>query len=338
MAQLRQRPAIDLRASVARVAKGGIPIRAEERLAEEVGAHARLFTSDLSVPEFLLARDADVHPISQVMGSCIYHVGQIPDYKGKTSEISIISDGHRASRRKALARLFTEAQLVGADAVVGVHLRDRMITMGSRGKGGDDGGEILEFTVVGTAVKAPWITHPKGSPIITDLSGQELWALAQDGFEPCGFLFEFCRYHVWHVTSGVGNGSVELTQASQAVETARTIASGRLLQQANQFGAEYVIGSDLKVKVKEVPCGYGGCQLDDIDIDVSWFGTGVRRIPERQAQRAHEVPQLILSMMPLGRRHDDVIEAEDDADEIEIAAEEAEEMALERDEDGGDDA
>jgi hypothetical protein len=40
-------------------------------------------------------------------------------------------------------------------------------------------------------------------------------------------------------------------------------------------------------------------------------------------------------MVPLGRRHDEVIEAEDDADEIEIAAEEAEELALERDEDAG---
>jgi uncharacterized protein YbjQ (UPF0145 family) len=336
MAQIRNRPPIDLRASLARVQAGGIPLRAQERLAEEVGAHARLFTSDLTVPEFLLARDADVHPISQVMGSCIYHVGQIPDYKGKTSEITVISDGHRESRRKALARLFVEAQLVGADAVIGVHLRDRMITMGSRGKGGDDGGEILEFTVVGTAVRAPWITHQPNQPIITDLSGQELWALAQDGFEPCGFLFEFCRYHVWHVTSGVGAGTVELTQASQAVEQARRIAADRLLRQAKDFKADYVIGSDLTVKVKEVPCGYGGCQLDDVDIDVSWFGTGVRRIPERQAERAHQIPRFILSMMPLGRRNDALIDAEDDESDIEIAAEEAEEAALERDEDGGD--
>src|SRR6185369_2355792 len=160
-------------------------------------------TSDLSVCEFLLARDAKCDPISQVMGSSIYHVGQIPDYKGKTGELTIISDAHRESRRAALSRLFQEAALVGADAVIGVHLRDRMITMGARGKGGDDGGEVLEFTVVGTAIRAPWITHEPNQPIITDLSGQELWALAQDGFEPCGFLFEFCRYHVWHVTQGV---------------------------------------------------------------------------------------------------------------------------------------
>src|SRR5207302_245134 len=163
------------RASLARVERGGIPLRAEERLGEERGPDKKLFTSDLSVSEFVLCRDAGCEPISQVMGSSIFHVGQIPDYKGKTSEIKVVSDAHR---------------------------RDRMITMGSRGKGGDDGGEVLEFTVVGTAVRASWITHPADRPIVTDLSGQDLWALAQDGFEPCGFLFEFCRYHVWHVTPG----------------------------------------------------------------------------------------------------------------------------------------
>jgi uncharacterized protein YbjQ (UPF0145 family) len=266
------------------------------------------------------------------MGSSIFHVGQIPDYKGKTSEITIISDAHRRSRQLALSRLAQEATLVGADAVVGVHLKDRMVTMGSRGKGGDDGGEVLEFTVVGTAVKAPWITHEPGKPIITDLSGQDLWVLEQDGFEPCGFLFEFCRYHVWHVAKGISTqGSQEIRAASDAVEQARRIASTKLLAQAAAHGAEYVIGSDVKITVKEVPCGYGGCELDDLDVDVSWFGTGVRRIPGEKPHQ-HQTPQLILSMMPLGRARGPTIEAEDDSRDVEIAAEEAEEAALERDE------
>jgi uncharacterized protein YbjQ (UPF0145 family) len=331
-----KRKPIDMKASLKRVAAGGIPTRAAERLAEEEGAHARLFTSDLSVPEFVLTRQAQCKPIAQVMGSSIFHVGQIPDYKGKTSEITIISDAHRESRRLALKRLAEEASLVGADAVVGVHLRDRMITMGARGKGGDDGGEVLEFTVVGTAVKAPWITHDPGAPIVTDLSGQDLWALYQDGYEPCGFLFEFCRYHVWHVTSDVSSnqGAYELGQASDAVEKARSIAANKLLKQAAQHEAEYIVGSDLTVSVKEVPCGFGGCPLDDLDVDVSWFGTGIRRIPDAKAP-VHDVPKLLLSMMPLGRRNDAVVAGEDDEDDVKIAAEEAEEAALERDEEPG---
>ena len=326
------RRAIDMAASLAQLARGGLPSRAVERLADEAGPHRRLFTSDLSVNEFLLTRDVACEPISQVMGSSIYHVGQIPDYKGATGEIAVISAAHRESRRLALSRLLQEAALVGADAVVGAHLRDRMITMGNRGKGGDDGGEVLEFTVVGTAMRAPWITHPPGQPIVTDLSGQDLWALARDGYEPCGFFFEFCRYHVWHVTKGSYGAGSELSAASDAVEQARAIAGNKLVQQAIAAQAEFVVGSDVSFKVKEVPCGFADCQLDDLDVDVSWFCTGIRRIPGTH-EAAQDVPPLMLSMMPVGRRHDEhIAQNEDDASEVEEAAREAEEAALEAEE------
>lgn len=319
-----QRKPIDIKASIERLRQGGLPQRAEERLAEE--ANQKLFSSDLSVPEFMLTHAAGCQPVAQVMGSSIYQIGQIPDYKGATSELTTISDAHREARRLALGRIQQEAALVRADAVVGIHLRERMITMGARGKGGDDGGEVIEFTVVGTAVRAPWITHPPGQPVITDLSGQDLWALYQDGYEPCGFLYEFCHYHVFHVTRtfpAVG----ELSDASDAVEAARAIAADKIARQAAQHEAEYVVGSDIKLSVKEVPCGFEECERNDLDVKVSWFATGIRRIPNRPQSTA-AVPPLLLSMIPLGRRHDDHIRAEDDADEVEEAAEEAEEAAL----------
>ena len=319
---------IDLRASMKRVASGGIPLRAEERLAEEAGPNRKLFTSDLSVNEFLLARDAGCQPIAQLMGSSIYHIAQIPDYKGKTGELTVISDAHRESRRRALSRMWQEAVLVGADAVIGAQLRERMITMGTRGKGGDDGGEVIEFTVVGTAVRAPFLTHPQGSPIVTDLSGQDLWALIQEGWEPCGFFFDFCKYHGWHVNRGTGTMG-ELTKANDCVEAARTIVIDRLTAQATQESAEFVVGSELTIDVREVPCGYAGCQLDDLDINVSWFGTGIRRIPGWNAP-AQDLPPFMLSMIPVGKRRDTSIGSdEDDASAIERAAEEAEENALE---------
>ena len=322
---------LDLATSLARVSKGGIPLRAEERLAEEAGPHSKLFTSDLSVNEFVLARDAGCHPIAQLMGSSIYHIGQIPDYKGATAELTVISDAHRESRRRALGRLWQEAALVGADAVIGAQLRERMITMGARGKGGDDGGEVIEFTVVGTAIRAPFLTHPKGQPIITDLSGQDLWALIQDGWEPCGFFFDFCKFHGWHVTSGPTGGG-EITAANKVVETARKLVTDRLNMQARAAGAEFVVGSDLTIDVREVPCGYGGCKLDDLDVNVSWFGTGVRRIPGAHVVIA-DVPPLMLSMMSVGKRRDTSLDEEDDdAAEVERAAEEAEEYALALDE------
>jgi uncharacterized protein YbjQ (UPF0145 family) len=341
MATGAPRRQIDMRESLARLAAGGLPTRATERLADEAGADRRLFTSDLSVNEFLLVRDAGCEPIAQVMGTSIFHIGQIPDYKGRTGELTVISDGHRDARRMAITRLAEEARLVGADAVVGAHLRERMITMGSRGKGGDDGGEVLEFTVVGTAVRAPFLVHPPGEPIVTDLSGQDLWALVMEGWEPCCFLFEFCRYHGWHVTAGSG-GFGELDDAKTVVDQAREIAASRMLAQAAAKQAEFVVGSDVTIKVKEVPCGFAKCTRDDLDVDVSWFGTGIRRI-SGGARAMLDVPPLMLSMLSVGRgrkaKDNEIGADEDDADEVVRAAEEAEELALEADEDAssGDD-
>ena len=44
------------------------------------------------------------------------------------------------------------------------------------------------------------------------------------------------------------------------------------------------------------------------------------------------MPPMILSMMPVGRRRTAELAAEDDAEDVKIAAEEAEEAALEADE------
>jgi len=324
---------IDMAQSLARVRQGGIPLRAEERLAEEAGPNKKLFTSDLGVSEFLMARDAGCEPIAQIMGSSIYHVAEIPDYKGKTAELTIISDAHRESRRRALARLWQEAALVGADAVIGAHLRDRMITMGSRGKGGDDGGEVMEFTAVGTAIAAPWITHAPGAPVVTDLSGQELWALAQDGFEPCGFVFDFCRYHVWHVLKDYTAGLGEVSPAQTAIDRARRSVETKIEELAAAFEAEFVVGSDVSIDIKEVPCGWEGCVLNDLDVDVSWMGTAIRRVPGFTPPEHPKTPPLILSMMPLGRRTSELFDDDDD-DDIEELAREAEEEALEADEKG----
>jgi uncharacterized protein YbjQ (UPF0145 family) len=263
------------------------------------------------------------------MGSSIFHVGRIADYKGATGEITTISQAHRDSRRLALSRCFQEAQAINADAVIGMRIQERLITIGQHGKGGDDGDEIIEFTVFGTAVRAPWITHEKGSPVITDLSGQDLWALAQDGFEPCGFLFEFCRYHVWHVLKNGISASGEVTAAHDAVEMARHMVADRLLKQAAWYKAEFVVGSDVKLDVREVPCGYKGCTLNDLDVDVSWFGTGVRRIPGWTPHEVAKVPPLILSMVPLGRKKAEIVEGDDDSEKLEEQAREAEREAAE---------
>src|SRR5436305_12529769 len=99
------RAPVDYDASLQRLRDGGIPLRAAQRLADEAGPDKKLFTSDLSTSEFLAAREADVHPIAQVMGSSIYHIGKIDDYKGSTGEVASLSSAHRSARQAALDRL-----------------------------------------------------------------------------------------------------------------------------------------------------------------------------------------------------------------------------------------
>ena len=54
----------------------GVPHDAMRRLAElQPGRAGSIFTSDLSVNEFLLVREAGFRPLGLVLGSSIYHVG-----------------------------------------------------------------------------------------------------------------------------------------------------------------------------------------------------------------------------------------------------------------------
>jgi len=123
-----------------------------------------------------------------------------------------------------------------------------------------------------------------------------------------------------------------VTSANNVVETARKIVVDRVTDQARKASAEFVVGSELTISVAEVPCGYGGCKLDDLDVNVSWFGTGIRKIPGWKTPTL-DLPPRILSMMSVGKRRDTSLAKEDDDEnEVERAAEEAEETALELDE------
>ena len=54
----------------------GVPQDAIKRLAElQLGKVGSIFTSDLSVNEFLLVREVGFKPLGLVLGSSIYHVG-----------------------------------------------------------------------------------------------------------------------------------------------------------------------------------------------------------------------------------------------------------------------
>src|SRR6201984_961874 len=153
----------------------GVPEAGRARLAQN---RAGLFTSDLSVNEFLLIKQAGFDPVGLVVGSSIYHVGiQVAGWK-KSQELTVLSEAMYEARQLAMTRMEEEADQLGADGVVGVRLDIGRYEWGQ---------DMAEFIAIGTAVRhRDGVLHraPSGRPFTSDLSGQEFWALRQTGHPP----------------------------------------------------------------------------------------------------------------------------------------------------------
>src|SRR5271155_4692347 len=145
----------------------GVPQDAMRRLAElEPGRAGSIFTSDLSVNEFLLVREAGFRPLGLVLGSSIYHVGLQIGRWSQNMELDTLSQAMYHARELAMTRMEAEADALGADGIVGVRLEIEFKEFGN---------DLAEFIAVGTAVKsdAPgtW-RNDEGKPFTSDLSGQ----------------------------------------------------------------------------------------------------------------------------------------------------------------------
>src|SRR5438128_11238845 len=123
-----------------------LPEHAMARLRELRGEGGRrpLFTSDLSVNEFLLVRRAGFDPIGLVVGSSIYHIGYQQASWNQNQEMAVLSQAMYHARELAMSRMEEEADQLGADGVVGVRLDIGRYEWGAN---------LAEFIAIGTAVK-----------------------------------------------------------------------------------------------------------------------------------------------------------------------------------------
>ncbi len=108
-------------------------------------------------------------------------MSQVRNYQWRIEvvcELDVLTDAWNTARRRALDRLNEEAVQVGADAVVGVHLRRSDHDLG---KG------TIEYVVTGTAIRLPNSTGTS-SPTLTDVSVQDYWRLHSAGHGPVGLV------------------------------------------------------------------------------------------------------------------------------------------------------
>ncbi|HXT43814.1 MAG TPA: heavy metal-binding domain-containing protein [Pseudonocardiaceae bacterium] len=266
----------------------GIPEDAMRRLAEmRPGQATTLFTSDLSVNEFLLVREAGFRPLGLVLGSSIYHVGFQMGRWSSNQELTTLSQAMYHARELAVTRMEAEADQLGADGIVGVRLEIEFKEFGS---------DLAEFIAVGTAVSADEPQTPDGQswrnnrdqPFTSDLSGQDFWTLIQAGYAPLGMVMGTCVYHVahqrfWQAMGNIGQ-NVELPQFTEALYDARELAMSRMQAEAEQLAAEGIVG----VQLLSLGHRWGGHTTEFFAI-----GTAVRPL---RADHVIAKPQLVLPL------------------------------------------
>lgn len=221
-----------------------LPQHAQERIQRMRGPQGqRFFTSDLSVKEFLLVREAGFECAGLVMGSSIYHVGYQRGNFYQSQEMGVLTQALYQARELAMARMEEEAHELGADGVIGVRLKINRHAWGEH---------LVEFVAIGTAIYArdgkSW-RAPSGMPFTSDLSGQDFWMLLKSGYRPVSLVMGNCVYHVAHQTLGgwfkTAGNNVEMTNFTQALYDARELAMERLQYEAQLDGASGVVGTEI---------------------------------------------------------------------------------------------
>jgi uncharacterized protein YbjQ (UPF0145 family) len=286
--------------STAALEAGGIPLAASERLEAFRESGAKFFTSDLSVNELLVVEDVGFRPLTQVMGTCFYRTGwqSYPWGRGggwlggtgwgvggagETFELEQQTDAWNDARRLAIGRLAQETRLAGGDAVVGVHLRRRHH---------DWAAGLIEFVVIGTAVRSERYRLDSDEPALSNLSGQDVSKLVRNGFWPVGLV---AATTVAYVATGGAQQmrstglfssmqNQEMPDFTRGVYDARALAMTRLSEQAHALNAHGVVGVTIERSHREIERDRGGgTKYTDLIIEMHVLGTAVIEVERRDA-------------------------------------------------------
>lgn len=223
------------------------PEAAEGRLAHTAGRDpAGVFTSDLSVSEYVLLGEAGFEPLGFVIGSSVYHIGIQVGRWNQNQELDVLTQAMYNARELAMARMRAEAEALGADGVVGVTLRFQAYVWGQ---------DVLEFIATGTAVRSLTGTGahraPDGRPFTSDLSAQDFFRLLAAGATPVAFVLGTCVYHIAHQSAmqalRQAGQNQEMVQFTQGIYEARELALTRMQDEATSVQSSGIVGVAVQV-------------------------------------------------------------------------------------------
>jgi uncharacterized protein YbjQ (UPF0145 family) len=264
-----------------------LPSGAAQRLQSMRGTGERpaFFTSDLTVDEFLLVEQAGFEALGLVLGSSIYHVGFQWQKWSVSQELPILTHAMYEARELAMTRMEEEADLLGADGVVGVRLVFKQYAM-------DEG--VLEFQAIGTAIRH---RERKGSfrtkdnrPFTSDLSGQDLWKLVRAGYRPVSLAMGACVYHIAHLSfmqalKQAGRNQ-EMKIYTDATYAARELALERMQTEALKEGGIGIVGA----RVEESNWGWGANAIEFFAV-----GTAVALMGDASSRKQLDAVQHVVT-------------------------------------------
>jgi uncharacterized protein YbjQ (UPF0145 family) len=273
--------------------------------------------SALTTGEFAAIRSVGFEPVGQVYGAAVYAAGSASWYScprtqgssgdGTSARSATQVSGRSGSgafgrlvqamyqaRRAAIDRMVAECAQLGGHGVVGVRL-----SRGSFRLGG------VEFTAIGTAVRASGAAHSQRPPFTSDVSGQDFAKLITNGWVPAGLALGISigsRHDEWATTRQTRwrSGNIEVAGWTELVNESRHDARRQLESDVQLLGADGVVIAAMLMQVRERDCPVSVGRHDHV-VEATLIGTAITRF-SRAGQRPAGPALAVMSLDPRRRQ------------------------------------
>jgi uncharacterized protein YbjQ (UPF0145 family) len=273
--------------------------------------------SALTAGEFAAVRSAGFEPVGQVFGAAVYSAGSASGYscpgapgssgdgtpprpatqvsgRGGAGSFGPLVQTMDQARHTAVGRMITECAALGGHGVVGVRVSRGTFLLGGQ-----------QFTVIGTAVRAPGAAHGQPVPFTSDVSGQDFAKLIMTGWVPVGLVLGIsigsrhddrntARQARW------GSGNAEVAGWTELVSQSRQDARRQLESDVKRLGAEGVVIATMQMRVRQRDCTAAVGRHDHI-AEATLIGTAVARF-SRPKQRQDGPALTVMSLDPQRRQ------------------------------------
>jgi uncharacterized protein YbjQ (UPF0145 family) len=245
------------------------------------------FTSSSDGQELFCQWDAGYQPLGFVFGNVAYSIGVARGIMGSfrqlgKGEVKQYSDIFNKTRNTARERLQDEAKKVNANSVVGV--RTTILPVGAAGSG------VQEMIMIGSASFNPQIEAIAGAVngvTTSDMTAEETWNVAKLGYAPMKLVIGTSVYSLGFI-GGIKSNlknlvKGEIAELTQLIYGAREESLKRVKDQANEIGADDVLG--IKTYIYNLGSGL---------IEFMAIGTAVKRMEGLNTRSPQLPPQAII--------------------------------------------